>query len=74
MTRSACNYSHSSYSLDELQTGCALDHNIWCADDETLIGRIPAIDKTTDIILATRVTLGYHLKVGRSKLWWPTVD
>ena len=60
--------------IDELQAKCALDLNIWCADDGTLVGRVPEIAKAVEILHSKGAGLGYHLEVDKSKLWWPTVD
>lgn len=60
--------------IDELQYICALDLNIWCAEDGTLVGTISEIAKATDIFRATGATLGYCLEVGKSKLWWPSLN
>lgn len=59
---------------DELQAACTLDLKILCADDEALFCTILAISKVIEILVATGVTIGYHLEVYESKLWWLTVE
>lgn len=60
--------------IDEHQADCTLDLNILCAEDGDLIGSIQSITKATQILQDVGIILGYQLEVGKSKLWWPTVD
>ena len=60
--------------IEELQTKCKLDLNVWCADDGTLVGRVPQISEAARILRNSRVALGYHLEVDKSKPWRPTVN
>lgn len=61
-------------TINELQAACVLNLNIWRAENGMLVGTISNISKTTEILQATGATLGYYLEVGKSNLWWPTVD
>ena len=40
--------------IDELQAKCVLDLNIWCADDGTLVGRVPEMAKAVEILSSKR--------------------
>lgn len=59
--------------VDELQKKFTLDLNIWCAYDGTLIGPIKELVKAMATLKDMGSTIGYHLDVGKSNLWWPTV-
>ena len=59
--------------IDKLQD-CELDLNIWCADDGTLIGPIAELVKATGLLKDTGLSVGYHLEVDKSKLWWPSAN
>lgn len=61
-------------AIDELQASCALYFNVWCADDEMLIGRIPKHFKATSTLKDAVLSVGYHAEVNNPKLWWSTAD
>lgn len=64
----------TQHMIGDLQADCKIDLNIWCADAWTLIVKIPDLFKIKTIFQATGITVGYHLEVGKSKVWWPTAD
>lgn len=60
--------------INELKTSCDLDLNVWFADDGTLIGRLSQLAKATPILEKAVLSVGYHLEVSKSKMWWPTLN
>ena len=57
-----------------VQEHCNLLFHAWYLDDGTIIGNVVEVAKALDIINAHGPSLGLHLNIKKTEVFWPTCD
>ena len=60
--------------INLLQEHCALDLNVWCADDGTLIGTLAQLAIAASLLKTHGPAFGFHVEAAKTRAWWPVAD